>query len=72
MKLSKRWKTGLLITAWIGVVAVMVSFAYPNSFRKANEFARYQEGLTRSMAERNARNAESAPTADEEAQPQAD
>lgn len=55
MKLSKRWKYGLLITAWIAVVAVMVRYAYPNSFRRAAEFNSYQQGLTRAMTESGAR-----------------
>lgn len=54
MRLSRRWKTGLLIAAYVAAVAVMVRFAYPNSFRRASEFNRYQQDLTRSMAERNA------------------
>lgn len=54
MKLSKRWKIGLLVGAWIAAVAVMVSIAYPNSFRRAREFGDYQSGLTRAMQERQA------------------
>lgn len=64
MKLSKRWKYGLLITAWIAVVAVMVRYAYPNSFRRAAEFNSYQQGLTRSMTEQGTRRAEPAPPAE--------
>lgn len=67
MKLSKRWKFGLLITAWIAAVAVMVRYAYPNSFRKASEFGRYQQDLTRTMAERNAGNGGTAAPAPDDA-----
>lgn len=54
MKLTKRWKAGLLITGYVLLIGVMVRYAYPNSFRRASDYNRYQQDLTRSMAERNA------------------
>lgn len=51
MRLSRRWKLGLLIGAWIAAVAVMVRFAYPNSFRRASQFGQYQHEMSLRSAE---------------------
>lgn len=52
MKISRRWKIGLLIGGYVVLVFAMAWFSIPNAFRRADQFRDYQEGLTRQMAQR--------------------
>ena len=49
MKLRRRWKIGLLITAYVAVVLVMSWLSLPRALEGAREFQNYQEAQTQRM-----------------------
>lgn len=60
MRLSRRWKIGLLISGYVVLVLAMAWYSLPNAFRGADRFRDYQEGLSRQMAERAAQSGRAA------------
>jgi hypothetical protein len=51
MKLSRRWKIGLAITAYAALVLTMAWYSRPNALRGARAFEDYQNEQTLRMLE---------------------
>lgn len=49
--IGRRWKIGLLVTAYVALVLTMVWFSMPRALEGARDFQNYQEGQTQRMLE---------------------
>ena len=58
MRLSRRWKIGLVVAGYVTLVLGMVWFSLPHALEGARDFQRYQEGQTQRMLEAGRRHAE--------------
>lgn len=58
MRLSRRWKIGLLIAAYVVLVLTMVWYSLPRALEGALGFQKYQEDQTQRMLESGRRHAE--------------
>jgi len=57
VKLSRRWKIGLLVSGYVVLVLTMVWISLPHALEGAREFQKYQEDQTQHMLEAGRRHA---------------